>query len=106
MIDEQSCRDNGGTWLLCVGQIIITADVYLIVGLLGRVILTHFKFHLENYRNRSRFSPIIYADFYPINETNIYPNSFSFKIFFFSKIFISKEALRISINLTLVKIGI
>lgn len=41
-----------------------------------RIILTYFKFHKENYKNRLYFSPITYTDFYSIKETNIYPYSF------------------------------
>lgn len=64
-------------WLLCVGQIIIIADVCLILDLLGYVILMYFKFYLENYKNHSHSYPIIYVDFYPINKINLYLNSFS-----------------------------
>lgn len=65
------CNCSGETWLLCIGNIIIIADVYLILGLLECIIL--FQISLGKlYINYKKISikyvyiPIIYADFYPI----------------------------------------
>ena len=62
--------------------------------------LSYFEFHEKNYRNRLHFSSIIYTDFYPFNQRNIYRNPFYSKLPNFEILYLAYLFLRIRVNLT------